>query len=132
MALVQRLADQIDIVRNPRKDLAMGGGIEILERQAADFLIDFLAQIVGDLHGNAGHDEALHVGKYHGERIQDNQEHNQSWPYRQNPYTARSENRRQISPSASLVVTLPSSLGPTMEKADDKAAKIITMMIFTR
>ena len=75
--MVQRLADQVDIIRNPRKDLAVGRGIVVLERQTADFLIDFLAQIVGDLHGNGGHHEALYVGKYHGDQVQANNEHNQ-------------------------------------------------------
>ena len=55
----------------------MGRGIVVFERQAADLLIDLLAQIVGDLHGNAGHHEGLYVGKYRGDQVQADKEHNQ-------------------------------------------------------
>src|SRR5262249_35382771 len=73
-ALVQRLADRVDIVCDARKDIAVCGAVIILEGQAADLLVNFLPQVVSDLHGNAGDDIALGVGKPQGNTIENDQE----------------------------------------------------------
>ena len=62
-ALVERLADSIHIIGDAREHLALVGAVKVTQRHAVDLFGDVLAEAVGDLHRDTGHDPALDVGK---------------------------------------------------------------------
>ena len=58
-ALLERLADVVDVVRDPAEDVAAGVRVEVAERQPAQLAIDLFAQAEDAPLGDAGHDVAL-------------------------------------------------------------------------
>ncbi len=58
-ALVQALPQRIHVVGNPRQHLAVGAGFKIIHRHAADFLRQFLAELICHFLGNVTHHVAL-------------------------------------------------------------------------
>ncbi len=63
-ALVEGLADGVHIIGYARKHLALVGAVKVTQRHAVDLFGDILAEFVGDLHRDTGHDPALDVGKH--------------------------------------------------------------------
>ena len=45
-ALLQRVGDVVDVVRDTAEDVAAGVGVEVLERQPAELLVDLASQTV--------------------------------------------------------------------------------------
>jgi len=62
-ALVERLADQVDVVGDPGKDLAVGPGVVIIQRDTVHLGRDVFSEIIGDVHRDTGHDVSLDVGE---------------------------------------------------------------------
>ena len=60
-ALVEGLVDCIDIIGDARKNFTLAGAVEILERHAVDLFGNILAEAVGDIRGNIGHDPTLDI-----------------------------------------------------------------------
>ena len=60
-SLVQGLADRIHIIGDARKHLTLVGAVKVTQRHAVDLFSDILAELVGDLHRDTGHDPALDI-----------------------------------------------------------------------
>ena len=63
-ALLERLADVVDVVGDAAQDVAARVAVEVLERQAPQLLVDVAAQPVDGPLGDAGHDVGLAPGEH--------------------------------------------------------------------
>ena len=73
-ALLERLADVVDVVRDPAQQVAARVAVEVAERQPAELLVDVLAQPVDGPLGDAGHDVALHPAEDRAHDVEPEQE----------------------------------------------------------
>ena len=73
-ALLERLPDVVDVVRDPAQDVAPGVPVEVLERQPAELLVDVPAQPVDRPLGDPGHDVGLHPAEGRAEQVDAGQE----------------------------------------------------------
>ena len=79
-ALVQALPQRIHIVGNTGKDLAYRSALKIFHGHTVDFFTDFLPEAVGQLLGNARHNQPLYKGEHRAEHVQ-SQQKQEDMPY---------------------------------------------------
>ena len=58
-ALLERLPDVVDVVRDPAQRVAAGVGVEVPEWQPAELPVDVRAEAIDGPLGDAGHDVGL-------------------------------------------------------------------------
>ena len=74
-ALVERLADGVDVVRDETQHVAEGVLVVKPDRDAVDFTRDVRAQTLGDLLRGGRHDEALCEGRDRAHAVDDDERH---------------------------------------------------------
>ena len=62
-ALLERLADVVDVVGDAAQQVAARVAVEVAQRQPAELLVDVAAQPVDGPLGDAGHDVGLHPAR---------------------------------------------------------------------
>jgi hypothetical protein len=62
--LLQRLLDVVDVVGDPRHQVAALAGVEVAQRQPVELLLDVLAEVEDDPHYQAVEDETLGPGQH--------------------------------------------------------------------
>ena len=72
-ALVERLAQGIDIIGYAGEHFAVGDAVKIAEGHTVNLLHNIVAQVISDFHRDAGHDPALPIGEKQARQIQNQQ-----------------------------------------------------------
>ncbi len=68
-ALLEGLADVVDVIRHATQDVASRVAVEVLERQPTQFAIDVSAEPIDRPLGDAGHDVGLHPGEDRAQHV---------------------------------------------------------------
>ena len=68
-ALLERLADVVDVVGDAAQQVAARVVVEVAQRQPAELAVDVLAQPVDGPLGDAGHDVGLHPAEERAEQV---------------------------------------------------------------
>ena len=77
-ALIERLADGIDVISNAAEDFAVGLPVKITQRQAVNFLGQLPAHSEGNCLRHLSHQPGLDIAENGAEYIQTNQQTNDS------------------------------------------------------
>ena len=73
-ALLERLADVVDVVGDPAQDVAAGMAVEVLERQPAELLVGLAAEPVDGPLRDAGHDVGLSPAEDRAQQVDTRQQ----------------------------------------------------------
>ena len=74
-ALLQRLADVVDVVGDATQQVAARVAVEVAQRQPAELFVDLRSQPVDRPLGDAGHDVCLQPGEDRADDVHDDEQH---------------------------------------------------------